>query len=70
MLMADGTEPPCPTCGHSFNPGDFKVERPLRFDPAMRRQQASNSHTGAKPKGWVHERCAPDKSYQHGRKRR
>lgn len=67
LLMADGTEPPCPTCGDPFVAGQFKIKRPLRFDV---RQRPADGHTGAKHEGWVHERCSPTKSYQHGRKRR
>lgn len=67
MRMADGTEPPCHTCGKPLRPGDFKIERPMRFD---RHNRPGEEHTGAKHKGWVHEKCAPTKSYQHTTARR
>lgn len=70
LAMADGTEPPCPTCGDTFQAGDFKIERPLRYNPIVRERQLGDDHTGGRHKGWVHERCSPTKSYQHGNKRR
>ena len=67
MRMADGTEPLCPSCLKGFKPGDFKVERPARFD---RHQRPDDNHAGAHHMAWVHEKCSPTKTRVHGRTRR